>query len=119
MAPKSTPPPETDSIASKVASDMATLQDHGFKTMSSMGIAWVEALSDMGSEVMSFVADRIKEDVKTQHKMLHCKDLGELQHIQAQFIQTAIDQYTAETGKLVQMSQELYAPPKAEEDRND
>lgn len=94
----------------KVAGDVAALQDQSFKMMSQMGLAWVEGMSELGSEVLSFVADRIKEDVKTQHKMLHCKDVTELQNIQAEFLQTAMDQYAAETGKLVQMSQDIHAP---------
>jgi hypothetical protein len=87
------------------------LQKAGFGNMLGMGTAWVEALSDWNAEVVSFVADRIKEDVKTQHEILHCKNVGELQHIQAQFIQKAIDQYQAETGKLVEMSGKIFTPP--------
>lgn len=87
--------------------DIATLQAFGFNAMTDMGVAWVEAVSDMGSEVVTFVADRIKEDVKTQHRMMHCRDMGELQQIQAEFMQKAIDQYRAETGKLVEMSRDL------------
>ena len=95
-----------------MARDVATLQSFGFKAMSGMGIAWAEAFSEMGSEVLSFVSDRIKEDVKTQHRMLHCTDVGELQKIQTEFVQTAIALYSAESGKLVEMSQELLAPQK-------
>ena len=97
--------------ADDLVSDVATLQSYGFQAMSGMGVAWAEAFSEMGSEVLSFVADRIKEDVKTQHRMMHCKDMGELQKIQAEFVQTAINQYTAETGKLVEMSQDLMSIP--------
>ncbi len=104
--------PKTPLIGDQdVTSELAALQAYGFKTMTGMSTAWMEALSDMGSEVLSFVADRIKEDVKTQHQMLHCKNVADLQHIQAEFLQTAIDQYTAETGKLVKMSQEIFKPP--------
>lgn len=91
-------------------SDLATLQGFGFNNMTSMGTAWAETLSDMGSEVLSFVADRIQEDVKTQHEILHCSDMTEMQKIQTRFIQKAIDQYTAETGKLIEMSQQLFSP---------
>ena len=87
--------------------DLAALQALGFGNMTSLGVAWIEALGEMGSEVVSFVADRIKEEVKTQHEILHCKDPKELQEIQARFVQKAVDQYSAETGKLVEMSQDL------------
>jgi hypothetical protein len=74
-----------------------------------MSTAWVESLADLGTEVTSFVAERIREDVKTQHAILHCKSMAELQHVQAQFVQRALDQYVAETGKLVEMSGKITA----------
>ncbi|WP_370402487.1 phasin family protein [Sulfitobacter sp. JB4-11] len=87
----------------------AQLQEAGLGNMMGMGTAWMEAMSDMGAEMVSFVAERIKEDVKTQHEILHCKNVAELQHIQAQFIQKAMDQYHAETGKLVEMTNKAFA----------
>ena len=98
--------------AAPARDDAAALQGYGFRMMSGMGTAWVEVLGEMGSEVMSFVADRIREDVKTQHRMLHCKDVGELQRIQSEFVQTAIEQYKAETGKLVELSQQFFKAPR-------
>lgn len=95
-------------MGTEAMSDLAALQKFGFNNMTSFGTAWVEALSDMGSEVLSFVADRIKEDVKTQHEILHCDDMAELQQIQARFVQKAVDQYTAETGKLFELSNQLF-----------
>lgn len=69
-----------------------------------MGTSWFERVADLGSEVTSFVADRIKEDVQTQHALLHCKSLPEVQKVQAEFLQKAFDQYRAETGKLIKMT---------------
>ena len=74
-----------------------------------MNTAWAEAFSEMSSEFIRFLSDRISEDVKTQHQILHCKDIRELQHIQAEFVQKAIDQYQAETGKLIEMSTTLFS----------
>ncbi len=90
--------------------ELSQLQMAGFGNVMGMSTAWIEAVSDMSAEVVSFVADRIQEDVKAQHKMLHCKNVGELQHIQAEFFQKAVDQYQAETGKLVEMGAAAFAP---------
>ena len=79
------------------------MQGAGFASASTMGAAWLEAMSDLGTEVLSFVAERVKEDVQTQHQIMHAKSLSEVQHIQAKFIQKAVDQYSAETGKLVEL----------------
>lgn len=102
MASKSetTSPKESDATTRAFAG----LQNTGVNDMMDMNTVWMEALSDISAEVASFVADRIQEDVKTQHEMLHCKDIAELRHIQATFIQKVVDQYQAETGKLVEMS---------------
>ncbi|WP_246107397.1 phasin family protein [Puniceibacterium confluentis] len=78
-----------------------------FKSLSPaarMGTAWFEHVAVLGSEISSFVAERIKEDVKTQHALLNCKSLPEVQRVQAEFLQKAFDQYQAETGKLIEMS---------------
>lgn len=88
---------------------LSDLQEAGLGNMMGLGTAWAKTFGDMSSEFASFVADRIKEDVKTQHEILHCKSVGDLQHIQSQFIQKAIDQYQAETGKLMEMSTKVFA----------
>ncbi|WP_208347964.1 phasin family protein [Pseudaestuariivita rosea] len=95
--------------AASMMDAMADLQKVGFGSLTWMGTAWLENLGDVGSELLSFVAERVQEDVKTQHALLHCKNVEEMRHIQAQFIQKAIDQYTAETGKLVEMGNEMLA----------
>lgn len=88
---------------------MNALQGAGFGNMMGMGTAWAEAFSEMSAEFVSFLAERMKEDVKTQHKVLHCKDIAELQHIQAEFVQNAINQYQDETGKLIEMSSTAFS----------
>ncbi|MEH6645979.1 phasin family protein [Sulfitobacter sp.] len=72
-----------------------------------MGTAWFERVADLGSEITTFVADRIKEDAKTQHALLNCKSMVEVQHVQAEFLQKAFDQYHAETGKLVELTGQM------------
>ncbi|WP_299732642.1 phasin family protein [uncultured Tateyamaria sp.] len=111
MADKS--PTEDKSPTSDAPFNAITqLQEAGLGSMMGMGTAWAEAISDMSAEVAHFVAERIKEDVKTQHQILHCQNVADLQHIQAQFIQKAMDQYQAETGKLVEMGTKAFAPKK-------
>ena len=105
-------PQEKTNPAEALPFDIAArMKGNGMGDLMGLGTAWMEAMSDMSAELMSFVAERIKEDVKTQHKMLHCKDVAQLQHIQAEFIQKAVDQYHEETGKLVEMGQKAFKPP--------
>ena len=110
MADKSQTQDSKTSATAVPVNALAQLQDAGFGNMMGMGTAWIEACSDMSAEVVSFVADRIKEDVKTQHEILHCKDPAKLQHIQSQFMQKTMDQYKAETGKLIEMGTKAFGP---------
>ncbi len=104
---------EESGPAKTVMDPITDIQQEGLSNMLGLSQAWMEMMSDMGAEVMNFVAERVKEDVKTQHQVLHCKDVKELQHIQYQFIQTAIDQYQAETGKLVEMGSGMMSSMKS------
>lgn len=97
------------------AAAFAEWQKAGFGPMAWMGTDWMTGLGDISGEVMRFVADRIKEDVKTQHEILHAKDITQVQGIQTRFLRDAFDQYAAETGKLIEMGNDLFAkgPDKA------
>lgn len=81
-----------------------------------MGPAWLGNLAHLGSEVASFIAERIQNDMRTQHALMHCKTMAEVQHVQAQFLQKAFDQYHAETGKLVEMTNRMTAQFQGEEE---
>ena len=101
---------ETSTQEDPVAMGRAFVQqfeDAGFGPMNWMGTRWFEAMADMNSELMTFIAARISEDVKTQHELLHCKSAEELQKAQLAFLEKAQNQYMDETGKLVQMSHDL------------
>ena len=92
-----------------ITNAMTELQSAGFGSMTWLGTAWIETMGEMSSEVLQFIAARIKEDVKTQQAILHCKNADEMRTIQSEFVQTAIDQYTAETGKLVKIGNEMFS----------
>lgn len=94
---------QTPETANSVADALAQMQKFGLQSMSWMGADWVEKMSDLGSEALSFLSERVKEDVELQHKLLHCKDIKEVQHLQAEFLQKAINQYAEETGKMIEM----------------
>jgi hypothetical protein len=79
---------------------MLAMKEVGSKMMPGFGTGWVETMSDLGSEMLTFISERTKQDVQTQHDLLHAKDIAEIQHIQARFIQKAMDDYAAEMVKM-------------------
>ncbi|WP_343502952.1 phasin family protein [Alloyangia pacifica] len=69
--------------------------------------ALVDTMLDIGAELQSFTAERVREDVATQHRMLHCKTPGELIHIQSAFFQKASEDYRAHWGRLAELGNKL------------
>lgn len=111
---------QTDESKDPVALGQALMQhaeDAGLGPMRWMGTAWFEKLADMNSELADFLADRIREDVKSQHELLHCKSAEEFRTAQFAFLDKAYEQYTAETGKLIQMGIDML--PKSADDTKD
>ena len=93
---------------------MQQMEDAGLGPLRWLGTTWFEAMADLNSEVVSFVADRVKEDVKTQHKIMHCKNATDMREVQLDFLEKAYAQYTAETGKLIKMSMDMLPGAKSE-----
>lgn len=112
MTEKSTEP-RSGGPSRPMAEILAAVQSAGLGDLRWLGAAWAERIAAMNAEVAQFVAGRVREDVKTQHALLHCKSLQEAQEIQAAFVARAFEQYTAETGKLMQMQADLLSVGKA------
>lgn len=72
-----------------------------------VGTAWLAHVADLGIGVTSFAADRIREDNRTRAELLKCRSVPEIQHVQAKFVQTAIDQYLAETVRWIGVAEGL------------
>lgn len=111
-APDVTGPLEPD----KVWQTLTDVQMSGLGSLSWLGTRWVETMSDIGAEWLNFVAERVREDVKTQHALLHAKSLPEIHQIQADFLQKAMDDYHDETGKIVQFCNETMEEIRAKAD---
>lgn len=100
----------TDTTSADGSSDaITTLRRAGVEDAMGFGTAWAAMVSDLSAEMLGFLSDRIREDLKTQHRLFHCRDAHELREIQAEFLQRAIDQYQAETGKLIEMSSNAFS----------
>ncbi|MEL6466708.1 MAG: phasin family protein [Pseudomonadota bacterium] len=95
---------------------MTSWQTAGLGALNWFGASTIERMSDMGAEWMSFVAERVREDVALQHAILHAKSPSEVQQVQMAFLQKAMDQYSAETGKMVELSAKLFEQSNEEQD---
>ncbi|KIC49059.1 phasin family protein [Tateyamaria sp. ANG-S1] len=105
---KGTKPKDTSQTTGTMLDAMANWQAAGLGALNWFGPSTIERMGDMGAEWMTFVAERVREDVALQHGLLHAKSPAEVQQLQMRFLQKAMDQYTAETGKMIEMSSKLF-----------
>ncbi len=87
---------------SKATDDaIAGMYREGIGNMAEMNAAFIESFGDMSAQMAKFFAQRIEEDVKVQHELLHCKSIQEVQHIQMQFFENAFKQYQENSAKMM------------------
>ncbi|MGJ8623086.1 MAG: phasin family protein [Yoonia sp.] len=98
---------DSDTPADLGQAFLKQFESAGFGPMHWIGQDWFTAMAEMHSEAMTFIAERIKEDAKTQQALARCKSAEELQKVQLAFLEKARQQYADETGKLVKMGLDL------------
>ena len=103
---------EAEDITAPALAMLKAMQGAGFKDMPDFGSKWFETMNELGTEMLKFIAERMKQDTQTQHDLLQAKGFAEIQHIQAQFVQKAIDDYSAEMAKLMELGKNLTPTPK-------
>jgi len=98
---------QTSETTSLLASMFEAMQATKFPTAPGIGSEWIESVIQMGSEVLNFMATRVQQDVQMQHALMQAKGVAEVQHIQAQFFQKAMDDYAAESAKLLEIGRTI------------
>ncbi|WP_261395335.1 phasin family protein [Salipiger bermudensis] len=76
-----------------------------------------DAWLDLGSEMQSFYADRIRAEVETQHEILHSRSPAELARIQAAFFRRAVSDYRAHLGRMTEMLEQIWFPQQGTRDQ--
>ena len=80
-------------------SDMAPMKA-ALMALNPVGMA---AWMNIVTESARFVSDRLQQDVAAQQEMLACKTPADLLRVQTEFYQKAIEQYTAEATRMLDM----------------
>ena len=75
------------------------------KPLGGFGAAAIDCWADMIEESASFVATRIRHDVRALHAVLHCRTPADLQVIQTRFLQQTIDDYQTGAGRMVELAE--------------
>ena len=80
---------------------MKSLQENGFGAVPEVGTDWFASIAAMGTEIMAFTAARIQQDLQMQQALLSAKGISEVQKIQMDFFQKAMEDYSTEINKLI------------------
>ena len=60
---------------------------------------WIELMTESGR----FIAQRLEEDLKTQQAFLGCKTPADVMQVQSNYYKTAVEQYTAQAGRIFEV----------------
>ena len=60
---------------------------------------WLEVMTESGR----FIAQRLEEDLKTQQAFLGCKTPADVMQVQSNYYKTAVEQYTAQAGRIFEV----------------
>ena len=69
--------------------------------------AMLEGMIALQREILEFGTARLHQDMEIQGELAKCKDLQEAWKMQAEFAQKAMQQYSAQTAKLVDLSAKI------------
>ena len=97
----------TRAAAEAAALQVAARQQDAVQGARTVGSAVFEGLARAQRQVADFVADRIRQDIETQSELLACRTLDDVREVQSRFFRRAMDQYAAETGRLMQLGSEV------------
>ncbi len=103
------PAEDIESPQDAVIDNVTALQQDAVETAEHAGAALLEGVSRMQQEIAEFVSSRIREDLETQQQFLRCRSFEELREVQLRFVKTAMDQYSAETARLMKLGSEIMA----------
>jgi len=73
-------------------------------TMISANPVLAKAWMDMMSESARFMTERLRTDMETQKAFMACKTPAELVEVQAAFLTTAMEQYSDEAARMLDMT---------------
>jgi Phasin protein len=102
---------DAEAIASTTRESIAKAaktQQQAIGTMERAGASLLTGLTEMQKEIAGFVSERIRQDIEGQQELLRCRTLDEVREVQSRYFRTAMDQYSSEATKLMQLGTELF-----------
>jgi hypothetical protein len=98
---------ERADAAADAVDELARSQEEALHGVEVAGQTVVEGVTRFQREIIDFVSERIRQDMETQQAMLRCRTFDEVRDVQTRFFQTAMDQYSTETNRLMKLGTEM------------
>lgn len=108
---RKTPDLEIERPADAVIDTVTQSQQEALHTLEVAGTSLFTGLNEMQREIADFVAKRIREDMETQQELLRCRTFDDVRDVQTRFFRTAMEQYAAETSRLMKLATETMHKP--------
>jgi hypothetical protein len=99
---------EVASSSDAVIDTVVISQQQAMEQAEASSQVMVDGVTRMQREIVDFVSERLRHDMRIQQELLRCRSFDEVRSVQARFFQTAMDQYSAEATKLMQMGQDIF-----------
>ena len=80
----------------------------GIANLTDMNTNLLETFGDISAHMAKFIAQRIEEDVKVQHELLHCKSLTDVQTVQLNFFEQALRQYQESAARMFDLGTHVF-----------
>lgn len=101
---------EIETVQDAVIDNVIEIQREALPTMENAGTVLFQGVSQVQQEIAQFVVtDRIRHDFETQQEILRCHTLDDLRDAQMQFVETAMDQYSAEATIVMKLGSKVMA----------
>ena len=100
-----------EAIASTTRESIAVAtktQQQAMEAMERAGASMLTGVTGIQKEITGFVSERIRQDLESQQELLRCRTFDEVREVQSRFFRTAMDQYSSEATKLMQLGTELF-----------
>jgi hypothetical protein len=101
--PREDVPTTTDDAIDAVVSG----QTEATRALESIGRTMLVGATRMQEEIVDFVSIRVRQDMETQKELLRCRSFDDVREVQTKYFQTAMEQYAAESKRLMELSSEV------------
>ncbi len=98
---------KTTPMAMDDSGGMADFQSASLNSLAAFNTAMAENTARLYREWTEFMSHRLREDIALRQRLLACTSGEDMAAVQAAFFKGAMEEYAAESRKMLQMTQDM------------